>query len=60
MTVSEDLMDHLDNLLNSMGLVDAFSVEVSQVPIESGGGCNPDCTNGCSQGCWSSCSPGNS
>lgn len=49
----------LENLLQSMGLVDAFA----NAPIEdeiAPPGCNPDCTNGCSQGCWSSCSPGNS
>jgi hypothetical protein len=46
----------LENLLQSMGLVDAFTV--SATPIEILPVCNPDCTDGCSCGCYHSCSPG--
>ena len=47
----------LENLLQSMGLVDAFVVDSGEIePILPG--CNPDCTDGCSCGCYHSCSPG--
>lgn len=53
----------LNNLLKTMGLVDAFAADVDIV-VEGGGGdcqngsCSGSCTSGCSGGCYTTCSPG--
>jgi hypothetical protein len=52
----------LNNLLKTMGLVDAFAADID-LPIGGGGdcqngSCSGSCTSGCSSGCYTTCSPG--